>query len=152
MSAWVTELLKQSGVKKESIKWGLEAPGEELDIMVEDFNSRLFLELKSREFGLGDAYPFSYRVTRYAGEFGIIATTDKVSTDAKKFFKEETHRRRYPPQIQYLEGPNNIQKGIPKIIKEMALSQVRKVVRLFSIQVGFDLWPIVKYWIDMKAK
>lgn len=152
MSIWVTELLKKSGVKEECIKWGLEASGEELDIMVEDFDSRLFFELKDREFGLGDAYPFVYRITRYGGDSGIIATMDKVSTDAKKFFEEETHRRGYPIKIQYLEGSKQIQEDIPKIVEQMALSQARKIIRPFSIRIGFDLWPIVEYWLKYNEK
>jgi len=152
MSIWVTELLKKSGVKEECIKWGLEASGEELDIMVEDFDSRLFFELKDREFGLGDAYPFVYRITRYGGDSGIIATMDKVSTDAKKFFEEETHRREYPIKIQYLEGSKQIQEDIPKIVEQMALSQARRIIRPFSIRIGFDLWPIVGYWLKYNEK
>ena len=150
MSIWVTELLNNAGVKKECIKWGLEASGEELDIMIEDFDSRLFFELKDREFGLGDAYPFVYRITRYGGRVGIVATMDKVSTDAKKFFREETHRREYPIEIQYLEGSEDIQKSIPKIVEKMALSQVRRMIWPFSERIGFDLWPIVEYWIRTK--
>ena len=151
MSIWVTELLKKSGVREEGVKWGLEASGEELDIMVEDFDSRLFFELKDREFGLGDAYPFVYRITRYGGAGGIIATLDKVSTDAKKFFEEETHRREYPIRIQYLEGPKQIQEGIPHIVEQLALSQARRMIQPFSIRIGFDLWPIVEYWLKYKA-
>ena len=151
MYIWVTELLKKSGVKEECIKWGLEASGEEIDIMVEDFDSRLFFELKDREFGLGDAYPFVYRITRYGGDGGIIATMDKVSTDAKKFFEEETHRREYPIKIQYLEGPKQIQEDIPKIVEQMALLQARRIIRPFSLRIGFDLWPIVEYWLKYKA-
>jgi len=150
MSIWATEFLKKAGVKKECIKWGLEASGEEIDIMVEDFGSRLFFELKDREFGLGDAYPFVYRINRYGGRVGIVATMDKVSTDAKKFFKEETHRRGYPIEIRYFEGSKDIQKGIPKIVEEMALSQVRRIIWPFSARIGFDLWPIVEYWISTK--
>jgi hypothetical protein len=152
MSIWITELLKENGVRKEGIKWNLEASGEELDIMVEDFDSRFFLELKDREFGLGDAYPFVYRVNRYRGRRGIVATMDKVSTDAKKFFEEETNQREYPIWIQCLEGSKNIQKSITKIVEEIALLQVRKVIRPFSIRIGFDLWPIVEYWINTKTK
>ena len=150
MSIWITELLKKAGVKKEGIKWRLEADGEELDIMVEDFDSRLFFELKDREFGLGDAYPFVYRITRYGGTVGIIATMDKVSTDAKKFLDEETHRREYPIRKYFLEGSGNIKEGIPKIVKEMALSQARKIIIPFSFRIGFNLWPIVENWISMK--
>lgn len=150
MSIWITELLKENGVRKEGIKWHLEASGEELDIMVEDFDSRFFLELKDREFGLGDAYPFVYRITRYGGRTGIIVTMDKISTDAKKFLDEETSRREYPIQIQYLEGTKNIPKGITNIVEEVALLQVRRVIRPISSGMGFDLWPIVEHWINTK--
>lgn len=150
MSIWTTELLKENGVRKEAIRWGLEANGEELDIMVKDFGSRIFFELKDREFGLGDAYPFVYRITRYAGMVGVVATMDKVSTDAQKFFEEETQRREYPIKIQYLEGPEGIQRGITKLVENASLLQVRRLVVPFSRQVGFDLWPIVTLWIDTR--
>lgn len=149
MSIWITELLKKAGVKKEGIKWGLEASGEELDILVEDFDSRLFFELKDREFGLGDAYPFVYRTTRYGGSVGIVATMDKVSTDAKKFFEEETHRRE-SVRIRYLEGPKEIQEDIPKIVEKMALLQAHRIIQPFSMRVGLDLWPIVEYFLKYK--
>jgi len=152
MSIWVTELLKENGVRKEAIRWGVEASGEELDIMVEDFGSRIFFELKDREFGLGDAYPFVYRTTRYAGRIGIVATMDKVSTDAQKFFGEETERRESPINIQYLEGPEAIQRGIRELIEHTSLLQVRRLVRPFSRTIGFDLWPIIQNWLDTRIK
>lgn len=152
MSIWTTELLKENGVRKEAIRWGLEASGEELDIMVEDFGSRIFFELKDREFGLGDAYPFVYRITRYGGRVGIVATMDKVSTDAQKFFEEETQRREYPLEVQYLEGSEGIQRGITKLVEDTSLLQVRGLVLPFSREVGFDLWPIVDRWIATKIK
>ena len=152
MSIWTTELLKESGVRKDTIKWGLEASGEELDVMVEDFDSRIFFELKDREFGLGDAYPFVYRITRYAGRIGIVATMDKVSTDAKKFFEEESHRREYPIQIRYLEGPEAIQQGVVKLIEEESLLPARRLVLPFSRAIGFDLWHIVERWLGTRIK
>lgn len=152
MSIWVIELLKENGVKKEAIRWGLEASGEELDIMVEDFGSLIFFELKDREFGLGDAYPFIYRTTRYGGRVGIVATMDKVSTDAQKFFEEETERRESPTKIQYLEGPEAIQRGIRELIERTSLLQVRRLVRPFSQTIGFDLWPIIQNWMDTRIK
>jgi hypothetical protein len=150
MSIWLTDLLIENGVRKEAIKWGLEANGEELDIMVEDFDSRIFLELKDREFGLGDAYPFVYRITRYGGKVGIVATMHKVSTDAQKFFKEETQRRENPIQIQYLEGLEGIRHGVAKLIEDISRLQARKLVQPYSLSAGFDLWPIVEHWINIK--
>ena len=151
MYIWITELLKKNGVRKEAIRWELAASGEDLDIMVEDFDSRVFFELKDREFGLGDAYPFVYRVTRYGGRLGIVATVEKVSTDAKKFLEEESHRREYPLQIQYLEGPENIKKGVEDVVETMALVQVRRLIQPFSRRLGFDLWPIVEHWINTRV-
>lgn len=150
MSIWITELLAENGVKRESIKWRLEASGEELDIMVEDFDSRIFFELKDREFGLGDAYPFVYRVTRYGGTVALVATLDKVATDAKKFFEEEAQRREPVAQIRYLEGSGGIREGIAKLVGDMSLRQVRRLVQPFSGSLGFDLWPIVEQWINIK--
>jgi len=152
MSIWITELLKKSGIEEGEIKWNLEASGEELDIMVEAFDSRLFFELKDREFGLGDAYPFVYRITRYRGSVGVIATMDKISKDAKKFFEEEIQRRMYPLKIKYLEGSKEIQKGIPKIIEERALSQISKMIYPFSVRVSFDLMLVVKSWLGIYTK
>lgn len=152
MSIWITELLKQNEIEEGGIKWRFETGGEEIDIVVEDFGSRLFLELKDREFGLGDAYPFMYRLTRYGGRYGIVVTMDKVALDAKSFFEEETRRREHPIRIQYLEGSQNIPNGLTRILQEVALSQVRRVIRPFSERTGFDLWPVVEYWINTRTK
>lgn len=150
MSIWITELLLENGVKKDCIKWGLEVGGEELDIMVEDFGSRLFLELKDREFGVGDAVKFIYRVDRYGGNLGIVVTMDKVASDANKAFEEISQRQKEPIRIKCLEGLENIPDGIKKIVEGIALSQVRGIIRLFSNRLGVDLWPIVENWVNRK--
>lgn len=150
MSIWITELLMEEGVRREGIKWGLKASGEELDIMVEDFGSRIFLELKDREFGLGDAYPFIYRVTRYGGSIGIVSTMDRVSTDAISFFKEEVNRRESLVQIRCLAGLVDIKEGIAELVKDMSLRQVRGLIQPFSRRLGFGLWPLVERWINKK--
>jgi len=150
MSIWVTELLIKNGIKKESIRWGIKFNGEELDIMVEDFGSRVFFELKDREFGLGDAYPFIYRVSRYGGRIGVVVTMDKVSSDAKKFFKEEARRRDRLIEIRYLEGIGNIKNGIAELVKDLSISQVQSLILPFSFALGIDLWPIVYGWIKKR--
>jgi len=77
---------------------------------------------------------------------------DKISTDAQKFFKEESDRREYPIKIQHLEGSEGIQQGIVKLLEEASLLQARRVVLPFSRWAGFDLWPIIERWIDMRTK
>jgi len=143
MSIWVTEILIKSGVRKDNIKWNIESSGDEIDIIVEDFDVRIILELKDREFGLGDAYPFVYRLTRYNGNLGIIVTMDKVSEDAKKFFQEEMKRREDFINIQYLEGYNGIINEIPKIIENLVKQQVYKAIRPISSTIGVNLLPVI---------
>ena len=63
MTIWVTELLIGSGIARDHIAWNAVAAEDELDIMTDALGPRAFFELKDRDFGLGDAYPFAYRVT-----------------------------------------------------------------------------------------
>jgi hypothetical protein len=148
MSVWITELLKGSGVEAPCVKWSLQAGGEELDIMVEAFNSRVFFELKDREFGLGDAYPFVYRVARYGGLMGVVATTEKVSADAKKFFEEEARSpARSFSDIVCLEGPDGIGTGISRTVRDLAFLEVRRALAPVSERTDIDLWPVVRRWL-----
>lgn len=77
------------GILKENIGWNAVAGEDEIDIVTDALGSRIFFELKDREFGLGDAYPFAYRLSRYGGSFGVIVTTDKIADEAKRFFQEQ---------------------------------------------------------------
>jgi hypothetical protein len=144
MHVWVTELLLGNGVRRDCIRWSFESQGDELDIMVEDFDSRIFFELKDREFGLGDAYPFVYRLTRYGGQLGVVATMDKVSPDAKTFFEEGVRRRDSPSAVRCVEGATGIETGVAALVSEISLSHVRRLVGPFSDRLGFDLWPLIE--------
>lgn len=149
MMVWVTELLIASGMSKKGIKWSFEASGEELNIMIDDFDTRVFFELKDREFGLGDSYPFVFRVTRYQGQLGVVATTETVSTDAKRFFEEET---RNPSstlrEVSLMEGIADIESKIPQFLHRLARVQARRTLWPLSLRMGVDLWPVVDRWLE----
>ncbi len=145
MSIWITELLIGCGVKRDGIKWNIKTSGDELDIIVEDFDARIIFELKDREFGLGDAYPFIYRVSRYGGNIGIIVTMDNVSVDAKKFFEEEMRRWETRADIIYLEGFEKVNEELPKIVKKMVLRQISRIIMPFSLTIGVNLLPVVNH-------
>lgn len=150
MQIWITELLQENGIPRERIKWNIESSGEELDIMVEDYDTRFFIELKDREFGLGDSYPFIFRINRYKGKFGLIATMDKVSNDAKNFFKESDSSWDYKNSIKFLEGTESIQKGIKDIIDEITITKVRNAIKYYTFFISIDLWPVIEHWINTK--
>ena len=92
MTLWVTSLLVNSGVQGERIKWNAAAGDDELDIVAEIHGLKVFFELRDREFGLGDAYPFSFRIERYGGDVGVVVTTESVADEADKFFEEQKRR------------------------------------------------------------
>lgn len=143
MYIWVTEMLLQTGVRKDRIRWCTGANGEEMGIAVNDFGTNLLIDLKDREFGLGDAYPFVMRVTHDGGSSGLIVTMEKVSGDARTFLKE----RKDSVAIQLLEGSENIEAGLRRIVDKLAISEMREMVNHISMQVGCDLWLAVDGWI-----
>jgi len=154
MSIWVTELLLGNGVERDSLHWGLEINGEELDIVLSMWGFRVFFELKDREFGLGDAYPFVYRVSRYGGNWGIVVTTDKVAKDAKKFLEEQGGRTAMLPGPQpvgfkTIEGENKIPQGISDLVNELTKSAVLRLVSHFG-EFGLSVEPVVAAWIDAR--
>lgn len=156
MSIWVTGILLENGVEKENLRWGLEINGEELDILLNIWGHKVFFELKDREFGLGDAYPFVYRVSRYGGSLGVVVTTDKVAKDAKKFLKEGIRTTGLPglpvpafPVIDFrtIEGESNIPKGVNDLVNELAKSAVLTLVSRFG-EFGLNVEPVVQAWLD----
>ncbi len=149
MSIWITELLLENGVEREDLRWGLEIDGEELDLMLNMGGLRVFFELKDREFGLGDAYPFVYRVSRYRGHWGVVVTTDKVAKNAKKFLEEQSKPTAIPPtsrivDFKIIEGADRIPQGIQDLVNELTKSAVLRIVAPF----GELIEHVVKAWLD----
>ena len=151
MCIWMTELLARAGINKDCIRWSGEAGGDEIDMVVENFASRVFLELKDREFGLGDVYPFAFRVARYGGSHGVVVTTEKVSSDARQFFNEEQRRREPAAPIEYLEGRDGIVSGVAGLVNTLVSHQVRRSIRSFWARTGIDVWPIIDGWLRARA-
>jgi hypothetical protein len=149
MTIWVTELLVSSGIAREQIAWNAVAGEDELDIMTDALGPRVFFELKDREFGLGDAYPFAFRVTRYGGSFGIVVTTDRVADEAKRFFQEQ--RPAMDTRIESLEGQPGIQEGIPSLVDRVSRSGVNQLLLELTESLGLNLVPILQAWMDQKG-
>jgi hypothetical protein len=149
MTIWVTDLLVSAGIPKDQIAWNAVAGEDELDIMTDALGSRVFFELKDREFGLGDAYPFASRVTRYGGTFGVVASTERVAEEAKKFFAEQ--RPSMGVQIETLEGADGITGGISDLVDRVSRTGVQQLLMEIGEPLGMDLVPIVHAWMNRKA-
>ncbi len=146
MKIWVTDLLIDAGIQRDQIAWNPVSGQDELDIMTDALGPRVFFELKDREFGLGDAYPFSYRVSRYGGACGVVVTTDKVAEEAKKFFKEQ--RREMPAKVIMLEGTESTKEGIRELVEDVSRTGVTMSLAEASTLFPIDPLPIIRAWMN----
>lgn len=145
MTIWITDILVEAGIPKDEIKWNPSIHEDELDILTEAFGPRVLFELKDREFGLGDAYPFAFRVVRYGGDYGVVVTTEKVEGEAQKFFKEQGPTLG-PVRIELIQGAG-IEGRIRSLTDQLSRAGVHDQVMTLSESVGLNLVPIVEAWM-----
>jgi len=145
MTLWITHLLESEGVDRSLIQWSIESSGEEIDILVAAFERNIVFELKDRDFGLGDAYPFIFRVSRYSDAVGVVVTTGKIALDAKRFIEEE-HRKRSggPQKFVFIEGLNNIGKGIAELIRQLCIERARSIFDPLRERTNVDAWQFIE--------
>ena len=55
-----------------------------------------------------------------------------------------------PQKFFEKEGIEDTRKGITKIVKDLSISQIRRLISPFSFALGIDLWPIIYGWIKKK--
>lgn len=147
MTIWVTACLVDAGVPIDKIKWSGSAGDDELDIIADVHGLKVFFELKDREFGLGDAYPFSFRIDRYGGDVGVVITMDVVADEARKFLDEQ--RQKANAAIETIEGEKKIPGSITTLVASLSKKAVHRAVLGAEDRFGIDVWPFMKEWMTM---
>lgn len=145
MTVWVTRVLLDLGVPESAIRWNMEESGEEVDIVFEYLDRLWIVELKDRDFGAGDAHPFNYRRVRYRAEEAVVVSTGKVSTDARRVFRDLTQgagRARRNEQLTLIEGLESVASHLSKRFDDAALIRTRSTLRVPSMATGYDLVEI----------
>jgi transposase-like protein len=135
MTVWVTEQLLAMGVLRESIFWNLEESGEEVDIVIDHVDRVWIFELKDREFGAGDAYPFNYRKVRYKADEAVVITTERVAPDAIRVFADLAGTRK--PVL--IEGLDNVTTTLSERFEAAGSTAARNALMIPSAVSGFDL-------------
>ncbi len=151
MQIHVTAILERAGVKRDNIHWGLTSNEDELDISADILGLKAFFELKDREFGLGDAYPFAFRVSRYGGDVGVVVTTDTVAEEARKFFSESPGTATSVP-IETLQGLDDAKKSIPRLVDQWSRRAVRQAVAESLSVAPIDLGAVMDVWMEHKGR
>lgn len=137
---WLTLLttmkLIEIGVPINAIWWNLEEGGGEIDILVY-LNEQIWVfEVKDKEFGAGDAYPFNHRRGRYNATKSIVITTEKVSSDAKEAFKEAVGQQsgrlyssdRGLPEPVYIEGLENLEQSLRELVRMASYELAKRLL------------------------
>lgn len=141
MQIWLTRELEKNHIPKEDVKWNLHVEGgEEIDVVTSIFGNIVFFELKDREFGLGDIYPFIYRMERYAADRGMIVTTEKVSRDTKNYIEERSKKERDESsgRASYSEGIDESRRKIVQFVDMLTRSYIGMRLRSFSPRVSLE--------------
>jgi hypothetical protein len=146
MTIWITKLLTEAGVSLDSITWNGAAGEDEIDIIVNVNGQKVFFELKDREFGLGDAYPFTFRVARYGGDFGLVISTEQIGDEAKKFLHDPPREMGGPP-IQTIEGHENVKDCIASAIQSVSRTAVNNAIFRMTESTGINLTPFINAWM-----
>ena len=148
MTVWITEVLVSLAVPLQSIIWNVAEEGEEVDLMMEFRDQLWIFELKDREFGAGDAYPFNYRMARYAANRGVIVTTDKVSKDAKRVLeelsREGSRARRTRPLPVFIEGLGSAKLTLSRELSTASLAYARRRVAGLGQFSGHDIGQVLR--------
>ncbi len=147
MTVWVTALLAKLGVSEDAILWNVTEDGEEVDLLMELLGQVWIFELKDRGFGAGDATALNYRRVRYEATRTVIVTTEKVSNDAKRVFKdlqrESVTRRRGGEAPVYVEGLDKASEIFRRELSEAFLSYARRKLSLVGRSSGYNLGVVL---------
>jgi hypothetical protein len=153
LTVWTTRILTDLGIPVDAILWNVAEEGEEVDIILEAFERLWILELKDREFGRGDAHPFSYRRTHYRPDHSIVLSTERVSDEAKRIFKEIAAGERRgqflgsargtPREPTYIEGLVSAEASLKSLIERESIAYVARCLSPLSELTGADLATLV---------
>lgn len=144
MTIVTTAALVAAGAPTDSIRWGLEENGDEIDIVVEHLDQIWVFELKDREFGPGDAHPFNYRRTRYRASRAVVVTTEIVAKQAKQVFADAAENRRgrasdAPAEPIYIEGLSRLEQSLELEFTRATLQYAARRVRPVNFPINLDL-------------
>jgi hypothetical protein len=142
-SYWMTVLviveLQALGVELDAMLVEQVSGGDEMDFFA-DVSGELFLmELKDKEFNLGNAYSFGSKTGIFRPEYPVIVTSAYVGNDAKEHFEQAALARRSAARyadpdvtsadIQYIEGLENLRSRLEEIVGRVYELDAGRVLR-----------------------
>jgi len=131
----VRDLVK-NGVRDEDIFVNVTYNGEEIDIMAFYLARIIVLELKDREFGLGDAYRYHGKISRLIEKahgrrdvYPIVVTTETVASEARRLLHEVVKNETKYVFVEGLESFNSVFRDVLNKITLEIISNEMRIVR-----------------------
>lgn len=128
-SFWMTVLvmteLEEMGVGLDRMLVEEISGGDEMDFFVDISGELALLELKDKEFSLGNAYSFGSKTGIFHPEHPVIVTSAYVGNDAKEHFRQAAMARRSARrfsddeengEIQYVEGVATLREELQRLV------------------------------------
>lgn len=132
----VIELL-DLGVLLENMLIEQVAGGDEMDFFADVSGELVLMELKDKEFNLGNAYSFGSKTGIFQPSKPIIVTSAYVGNDAKEHFKQAALARRSAStfgdpaggqEIEYVEGLSNLRSRLEQVVGEIYAQDAKQVL------------------------
>ncbi len=142
-SRWMTVQLvvelERCGLPANRVLVDQQKGGDEMDCIADVYGSVLLLELKDKEFSLGNAYSFGAKMGIIRPDVPVIVTTEHVGGDAKTHFEERARSARRPrvaryrevetePEVRYIEGMDELRGRLDEIVTELAQARSQKIL------------------------
>jgi hypothetical protein len=150
MTVWVTERLEEAGVPRDWISWHGAAGDDEVDVIVTMNGLQYFLELKDRQFGLGDAYPFASRASRYGADAGAVLCTDTIAVEAKSYFEDRSGVESVP--IDVVEGEKAIPTRLRGLVGMWSAWGISRVLNEMLGPVAPMAVPVLTKWMQERDR
>lgn len=128
MSVLLLDELTRLGIPLDQIVVSQQAGGDEMDCLFDVSGELVFLELKDKEFNLGNAYSFGSKISVLRPRHAVIVTTEYVGNDAKDHFQRAgmtgARRATYEPedqprQVVYIEGLEALRGDLEKLLSSI---------------------------------
>jgi hypothetical protein len=111
--------------------------GDEMDFFVDVSGDLVLMELKDKEFNLGNAYSFGSKTGIFQPDYPVIVTSSYVGNDAKDHFAQAASARqaasRFEPEnasadIEYIEGLGNLRPRLEELVGQVFEQDVTTVL------------------------
>jgi hypothetical protein len=137
MAVTLSSALENLGIPNHRILLEYQEGAEEIDAFIDVEGKLLLIELKDKDFSMGQAYALSTRIALYRPEFVRIVTAEKVSPEVRGLFD----RLKPETDLAYIEGLDSLTDELGKIVDSVRGERAASIIKDFGHLTVFENVP-----------